>query len=91
MVDQGLLVLGRTDDFGAPVPLQLVDQPGADRVHPFDFGKIDDRHKMIWKRYCDWTGEIRPAAGFGVWRRQTKASNQQGMPSGECLGQRSFQ
>ena len=27
--------------FGAAVALELVDQPGADRVHPLDLGKVD--------------------------------------------------
>ena len=42
VVDQQLLLLGRADDRGAAVALELVDQPGADRVHPLDFGEIDD-------------------------------------------------
>ena len=42
MVDQQLLILGGADDRRAAVALQFVDQPGADRVHPLDLGKVDD-------------------------------------------------
>ena len=43
MVDEGLLVLVGADDPGAMVALELVHQPGADRVHPVDLGQVDDQ------------------------------------------------
>ena len=41
MIDQQLLLAGRADDLRAAVALQLVHQPGADRVHPLDLAEID--------------------------------------------------
>ena len=41
MVDQELLLAVGADDLRAAVALELVDQPGADRVHPLDLGEVD--------------------------------------------------
>ena len=41
MIDQQLLLLGRADDGRAAVALELVDQPGADRVHLLDVAEVD--------------------------------------------------
>jgi hypothetical protein len=41
MLDQQLLFLGRADKLRAVVALELVHQPGADRIHPLDLGEVD--------------------------------------------------
>ena len=47
MLDQQLLLLGRADDLRAVVALELVHQPGADRIHPLDLGEVDGQAVAI--------------------------------------------